>query len=176
MVHSVARSTVDDWRVGHVLAIVDEDCPHVDEDEQRNIGELLKREDEWEKMIRHRLKEPVDWMERVRGERCWHDPLVVRLVKCLVYRRMVEAPMNEVDQEIGEEQEEGELDPVVQWERRIIRVVVQFGVSPNVDPEGDGCQCGHADHSGKRLLNLHLHLVLEKLGVLEDGLVEDQPV
>lgn len=108
----------------------------------------------------------------MRGKRCWHNPLVVRLMERLVYRWMMEASVDEVDQHVGEEQEEWELDEVVQPEGGVIRMVVQFGIAPNIEPEARRGQCGHADHAGKCLLNLHLDLILEEFGVLVSALVE----
>lgn len=85
----MACRAVDDWRVGHVFAVVDQDGPDVDEDEEEYVGELLQREDEGKEMIWDRLGEAVKRVERVRGKGRWHDPLVVRLVQTFVYEGMV---------------------------------------------------------------------------------------
>ena len=47
MVHGVASGTINDRRLGIVLPIVNQNSPDVDEDEQRNVRELLQREEEW---------------------------------------------------------------------------------------------------------------------------------
>ena len=44
----MTRSAVDDGGIRYVLAIVDEDCPDVDEDEESDVGEFLEREEEGE--------------------------------------------------------------------------------------------------------------------------------
>lgn len=87
--HGMACCTVDDGRVGHVFSIVNEDGPDVDKDEQRNIGELLERENEGKKMVRHRLQETVYGMEGMGREWSGHDPLVMCLVEGLVDSRMM---------------------------------------------------------------------------------------
>lgn len=52
-------------------------------------------------------------MESVRGERRGHDPLVVRLVQLLVEHRVVQGTVDPVDEEVGEADEEGELEKQV---------------------------------------------------------------
>ena len=42
MVHCVTRSSVDDWRVGNVFAIVNHNRPDIDEDEECNVSKLLQ--------------------------------------------------------------------------------------------------------------------------------------
>ena len=76
----MASGAVDDGRVGNVLAVVDHDSPDLDESEQRDVGELLQRENEGEEVVWEGLREAVKRVEGVRGERRGHDPLVVRLV------------------------------------------------------------------------------------------------
>jgi hypothetical protein len=114
---------------------VDENRPDVDEDKQRNIGELLEREKERVYVVWNRLEETVDWMEGVRCEWCWHDPFVVRFVQLFVHERMVESTVDEVDQHVGEEQEAWELQYVVEWERGLVRSVVELGISSDVHQE-----------------------------------------
>lgn len=80
----MAGGAVDDGAVGHVLAVVDEDGPDVDEDEQGDVGELLEREEEGEDVVGERLGEAVDRVEGVGGEGAGHDPLVVWFVQALV--------------------------------------------------------------------------------------------
>ena len=48
----VACGAVDDGAVGDVLAIVDEDGPDVDEDEEGDVGDFLEREEEREDVVR----------------------------------------------------------------------------------------------------------------------------
>lgn len=174
--HGMACCAVEDGRVRHVLAIMNENCPDVDKDEQNNVGELLEWEQEWEQVIRYRLQETINRMESMRCERRRHDPLVMRLVKCLVHRWVVESTVDEIDEHIGEQQEEWELDNVVQPERRLVGVVVQLSVTANVEPEAGCRQRCHADHAGHGLLDFQLDLILEKFRMLESTLVEHEPV
>lgn len=109
VVHCVAGSAVDDGAVSHVLAVVDHNGPDLDEAEENNVGELLQREQEWEQMVWNGLRVAIKWVEGVRGEWGWHDPLVVRLVEVFVDERVVKTTVDPVDAEIGEGDEEGEL-------------------------------------------------------------------
>ena len=65
-------------------------------------------------MIGNGLGEPVQWMKSMRSVGCWHDPFVVWFVERLVDERVMQATVNPVDAEVGEEDKEGELDDVVQ--------------------------------------------------------------
>lgn len=113
VVHGVAGGAVDDRTVGDIFTVVDHDGPDVDEHEKSNVGELLQREDEGEDVVRQRLSVAVERVESVRGERRGHDPLVVRLVQLLVNHGVVQAAVNPVDEEVGEADEEGELEKQV---------------------------------------------------------------
>lgn len=80
MVHGVACGSIDEGAVGVVLSIMNENGPDVDEDEQRNVRELLKREQEWEEVVWYRLSKTVEGMESMGCVRGRHDPFVMRLV------------------------------------------------------------------------------------------------
>lgn len=41
--------------------------------------------------------------------RCGHDPLVMGFMECLVDLRVVQAPVNPVNEEVGKSDEKGEL-------------------------------------------------------------------
>ena len=112
VVHGVAGGAVDDGRVGDVLAVVDHDGPDLDEGEEGDVGELLQREDEGEQVVGDGLGKAVERVEGVAGEGRGHDPLVVRLVQALVEELAVQGAVDPVDAEVGEGQEDGELDPV----------------------------------------------------------------
>lgn len=113
MVHGVACGSVDQGAVGVVLSIVDEDGPDVDEDEKRNVRELLEREQEWKEVVWYGLSKSVEGVESVGCVRGGHDPFVMGLVQSLVYRRVVQTPVNPVNEEVGEQDEEGELECIV---------------------------------------------------------------
>ena len=109
MMHGVASCAIDDWAVSDVLTVVNQDSPDVDEGEEEDVGEFLQREQEREDVIGQGLSPAVQWVEGVRGVRRWHNPFVVRLVKGFVQTRVVETTVDPVDEEVGEEDEEGEL-------------------------------------------------------------------
>ena len=52
MVHGVACGAVDDWVVGIVFSIVDEDGPDIDEHKECNVCKLLEREEERKDVVR----------------------------------------------------------------------------------------------------------------------------
>lgn len=84
MVSRVAGRPVDQRGVGIVFTIVDENGPDVDENEEGDIGEFLKREQEWEEMVWNGLSKSIKRMESMRGERCRHDPLMVGFMQVFV--------------------------------------------------------------------------------------------
>lgn len=65
----------------------------------------------------------------MRCEGARHDPLVVRLVQGLVNRRVVQATVDPVDAEIGERDEQRELNEAVAPERLIRERVIEFCVT-----------------------------------------------
>lgn len=180
VVHGVASSAVDYGAVGNVLAIVDQHGPDVDEHEKRNVGELLKREQEREDVVRNRLGVTIERVESVGCEWSRHDPLVVRLVQGFVNERVVQSTVNPVDAEIGKGNEEGELQPGVpatQAPCRALRErVVDQGVAIDFGKEPGYGEDGNDGHCGEGLADLHANLVLEVLGVLECVLVENEDV
>lgn len=100
----------------------------------------------------------------------------MRLVEGLVDERVVQAAVDEVDEAVGEEDEEGELDVVVEGEGLVRGVVVEFRVAAHFgEEEGDG-EHRHVWHGCHGLLDLHANLVLEEFRVLEGCLVEDEVV
>lgn len=70
-------------------------------------------------MVRQALGETVHGVEGVARKRRRHDPLVMRLVQRLVYLRMVQTPVDPVDEEIREADKEGELQKIVESKRCI---------------------------------------------------------
>lgn len=176
MVHGVAGSTVHDRAIGNVLAIVNEDSPEVDKAEQEDVGHLLERENERENVVRHTLRPAVQGVESVRSVRAGHDPLMVRLVQGSVHARVVQASVDPVDEEIGEEDEEGELQDTVEGEGLFGGGIVEFGVSADFQDEEWGCQEGHWGHRAHGLFDFHGDLVLEEFGVFVGGFVPDEDV
>ena len=176
MVQGVAGGAVDDGGGGDVLAVVDEDGPAVDEDEQGDVGDFLKGKEEGVDVVGKGLAEAVERVEGMRGEGGGHDPFVVRFVQVLVECRVMETAVDPVDPEVCEEDEEGKLEVVVLGKGGGSRGVVEFGVAAHFGHEegnGQEGQEGHADHG---LLYLEADLVLEVFWVSEGGVVEDEVV
>lgn len=174
VVQRVAGRAVDDRVVGEVLAVVDHDGPEVDKDEEEDVGHLLQREDEGEDVIRDGLGEAVDGVEGMAGVGRRHDPLVVRLVQALVDGGVVEAAVNPVDEEVGEDEEERELEEVVPQAGALLGDIVELAVAADLEQEQGRRHHGHEGHGLVGVDNLEPDLVLEVLGVVHDALVEDE--
>ena len=146
MVHGVAGSSVDHGAVGNIFTIVDQDGPEVDETEEENICELLEREDKREQVVRHTLRPAIKRVERMRCKGTRHDPLVVRLVQSLIDQGVVQASVNPVNAEIGERDEQRELNEAVKPERLLVECIVQFGVTTDLCDQERGSQKRHNGH------------------------------
>lgn len=142
----MAGRAINNRAVRHVFAIVDEDSPDVDEDEQSNIGQLLQWEDEWEDVIWHALGETIDRVESMTCIWSRHDPLVVWLMECLVDHGMMQPAVYEVNEEVGEEYEEGELEIVVQIEWCLGGCIVKFSITSDLGSEERSCEDSHDGH------------------------------
>lgn len=80
-------------------------------------------------MIRQRLSPPIQRVKRITRKRRRHNPLVVRLMAPLVYRRVMETSMDPVDTRISEEDEKRVLEEAVAPEWGLGGEVVEFGVA-----------------------------------------------
>ena len=87
-------------------------------------------------MVGQGLGEAVERVEGVAGKRRRHDPLVVRLVDVLVDERVVQASVDPVDAEVGEEQEERELQVRVPPAGAVLDPIVQLRVAAHLGHEG----------------------------------------
>lgn len=172
----MASSAVNDGVICDVFAVVNEDSPDVDKDKEEDVGKLLEREQEWVDVVRKTLRVAVKRMEGVRGIRCRHDPLVVRLVKGLVDQWVVQTAVDPVDAEVGEHEEEGELHVIVPHARGLVEIVVNLGVSANFEEEERGGKDGHYGEGNVGLAHLEADLVLEVFRMVEGRLVEDENV
>lgn len=94
----------------------------------------------------------------------------------LVDQRVVEATVDEIDEGVGEHEEEGELKPVVVWIWFVGKSIVEFGVAPDFREEEGSREESNPWHSVHSLADLHLYLVLEEFGVLEGCFIEDENV
>ena len=176
VVNRVARGAIDDGVVGNVLAVVNQNGPEVDKDEQADIGKLLERENEGEDVVRQALGVAVKRVEGVAGEGGGHDPLVVRLVKVLVDPGVVKAAMDPVDGEVGKQEEERELEPIVPGRGGFLELVVELTEASNFEEHERGGHQSHTRHGRVGLLDLEPDLVLEELGMLKCLFVEDEEV
>lgn len=119
------------WHL-YFLRLTDEHGPDIDKNEQRNVCQLLQREDKWEDMIWHTLRPAVNCMESMARIRTWHNPFVVSLVQLFVDKRVVQSAVDPVDEEICEEEEKRELQIVVQRKWRLSGCIVKLCVPLNL--------------------------------------------
>lgn len=102
MMQRMAGCAVHNGIAGEIFAVMYEDRPEVDENEESNVGHFLKRKNEREKMVWKWLQKSVYWMKGMAGKRSGHNPLVMRFMQMLINERMVQVTVNPVDAEIGE--------------------------------------------------------------------------
>lgn len=90
-------------------------------------------------MIGHALCETIKGMESVTRIRRRHDPSMMRLVQILVYQGVVQASVDPVNEKVGEDNKERELEGIVPPEWGVGRSTVQLGVSSHfTDKKWDG--------------------------------------
>lgn len=176
MVHSMARSSVNNRAVHDEFAVVNEDRPHVDEDEQTNISHLLKWEDEWEDVVWDTLRKSIKRVESVGRKWCRHNPLMMWLMQRLIDKWVVQTAVNEVDEEVGEEEEERKLEPLVPSSWTLGGGVVELRITLKFRCEADCGEERHQWHGGVGLNHLQLDLVLQELWMCEGCVVEDEVV
>lgn len=99
---------------GKIEVLTNEDSPEIDKGEESNICELLKRKDERIYMIRYALREAIQGVEGVASIRRRHDPLVMRFVQRFVNSGVMQAPVNPVDAQIREGDEQWKLKEVIE--------------------------------------------------------------
>lgn len=98
----MASGTVDGGILRNILAIMNENCPDVDEGEEYEVGKFVKGEDEGKEVVRERLQVSVNGVKRVRRKWRRHDPLVMRLMQTLVQKRVVQSTVDRIDSKVGE--------------------------------------------------------------------------
>lgn len=101
---------------------------------------------------------------------------MMRLVQSLIDQWMMQAAMNPVNQEVCEEHKEAELGVVVPAAGPVFGSIVELGVAANFKEEHHASRDRNARHGDEGLFNLLADLILEKLGMLEGSLVEDEDV
>lgn len=172
----MTSSTIDQLRIGNVFAIVDEDGPDIDEGEEEDVGEFLEREHEGEDVVGQGLRPAIYGVEGVAGIGRGHDPFVMRLVQHLVDSWEVQPAVDEVDPEIGEDDEERELHVVVPHAGAFGSGIIELCEAAVFGYEERRCEDGHDGQRARGLSDFIADLVLEEFGVVEGRLVEDEDV
>ena len=129
-----------------IETLTDEDGPEVDEGEESNICELLERKDKRIDVVGYALCETIHGVEGVTGIRRRHNPLVMRLVQRLVNLGMMQTPVNPVDAQVREGNEQRELKDVIEGKRSICRSVVKFSIATNFKEEEGRGEDRHQRH------------------------------
>lgn len=57
--------TIDDWVVGNIFAIMNQDSPDIDKQEEEYVGNFLQREEKREDVVGKRLRKAIKRMEGV---------------------------------------------------------------------------------------------------------------
>lgn len=127
-------------------------------------------------MVREGLQPAVYRMKSVAGVRRWHDPFMVWFMQCLVNPRQVQPSMDNIDPEIGENNEERELKEVVPYARAFRGGIVELGESVAFGHEERDCEDGHHGKGGCGLLDFIADLVFQEFGVIESRFVKDKDV
>lgn len=87
-------------------------------------------------MVRQTLKEAVHRVKSMTCERCGDLPNMMRFMYVLIEQSVVQAPMNPVDQHVGEEEEgdhaHDEMNPAI-W--KVSYVIIEFAVTPQLQQE-----------------------------------------
>lgn len=166
VMNGMAGCSIDDRVVGEVLSVMDEDGPKDDKYEEHEERKLVHREYERKYVIREGLCPTIRGVEGIRSKRGRYHPLVMLLVESLVYERMVQASMNPINAEIGEEEEQGELQDVVPQSRSIGRSIIHLGVSASFGKDQGKSEERHARKRHESLLDLHSNLIFEIFGML----------
>lgn len=94
----------------------------------------------------------------------------------LVDSGMVETTVDPVDEEVGEKEEEGELDVVVQGKGCLSSSIVKSCIAPYLGGEEGAGQDSHYGHRRQSLLHLESNLVLQEFGVLEGVVIEYEEI
>ena len=127
-------------------------------------------------MIRYALGKPIQWMKRMARIRRGHDPLMMRFVQGFVDSRMMQAPVDPIDEEVGEHDEKRELKHIIQSKRGIGREVIKFCVAAHFTEEQGRCEDGHDRNRYQSLANFEPDLVLQVFRMHESRMVENERV
>lgn len=156
--------------------LTDKNGPYINEYEQCYICKLLERKQVRIYVIRYALRKPIQWMKRVARVRRGHDPLMVGFMQSFVDFRMMQAPVDPIDEEIGEQDEERELKEIVQAKRGIRRGLIKFRVAAHFTEEKGRCEDGHDGKRFQSLANFEPNLILKIFRMHERCVVENKDV
>ena len=159
-----------------VFAVVNDDCPDVDEDEEDDVCEFLEREEEGEDVVGQALRIAVHGMESVRGERRRHNPFVVGLVQRLVDALVVQTAVDPVDAKVGEADKQRKLQPVVPGSWTLLCRVVELRIAAHFSQEPWRGKDGHDREGDVGLFHLESNLILEVSWMGEGRLVKDEEI
>src|SRR5437879_6062436 len=105
----MTRRSINNWIIGNILPIVDEDRPDIYRNKESDVGELVEGKDKWEDVVRNGLCKPIKGMKSMTRIRSRYDPFMVWLMQYLIDHRMMQSSMNPINPEIREKQEKREL-------------------------------------------------------------------
>jgi len=63
MMHCMTSGSIQDWRIGYIFTVMNEDGPDLDEEEETEISKFLEGEDEREEVVGERLHPAIDGVE-----------------------------------------------------------------------------------------------------------------
>lgn len=101
---------------------------------------------------------------------------MVRLVEIFIDLGVMQATMNPVDEAVGKENKEGELQPVIPAPRSIRGIVIKLAVTAYFEEEHASREKSHTGHTNVGLLDFEPDLVLKELWVTKSSLIEDEDV
>ena len=98
-------------RIRHIVVpIMNRNCPHIDEDEENQVSNLVQREEKWVDVVRAALEESINRMEGMTGVWCRHFPCMMIFVDSFVEVLAVKTSVNPIDTKVCEEYERHNLE------------------------------------------------------------------
>lgn len=176
MMDRVMSAGVNNLGTKHVVAIMNHDCPDVDEHENGDIEPLLHGNNVDKQVVWNRLSISIERMESMGSERGRDDPFVMGLVETLVKNRVVEPTMNPVDTKIGEHKEGSDTEKHIGDTSISLGVTVKLGITLDFTPEPWDSEQNEAWNSLDSTIDFETDLVLQELWMLHDFMVEQEEI
>lgn len=88
----------------------------------------------------------------------------------------MQAPVDPIDEEVGEHDEERELEEIIQSKRGIGREIIKFRVAAHFTEEKGRCEDGHDRNRYQSLADFEPDLVLQVFRMRESRVVENKDV